>query len=184
MNTNTALSFASLAGMPVAASTPSPAPIHDIVGPLPFFPYTTQQLVLAFVVLLLLLGGIAWGVWKRFQKPPLTPSEVALQALAAMKQDLMAGDDHDFGICVSNLLRNYLGDVFGFAAPRQTTEEFLNTLHQQKRFALLEQEALRDFLKQSDVLKFAQGALQAEERLALIECAEKFIQGGNEEQKK
>ena len=104
MNTNTALSFAPLTGMSAAASAPSPAPIHDIVGPLPFFPYTPQQIVLALALLLLLFGGIGWIVWKHFQKPPLTPREVALQALAAMKQDLMVGDDHDFGIRVSNLL--------------------------------------------------------------------------------
>lgn len=90
----------------------------------------------------------------------------------------MVGDDHDFGIRVSTLLRNYLNQVFHLAAPRQTTEEFLKSLQAEERFSPPEQEALSGFLRQSDVLKFAQGVAGAEERLALINAAESFIQKG------
>lgn len=158
-----------------------PAPIHDIVGPVPFFPYTTSQVIAAVGILFLLLVGVGYFIRRCCRKRPLTHQEIMLQALADMKKELMIGSDHDFGIRVSTLLRNYLGDVFRLAAPRQTTEEFLKSLHGLERFSLPEQEALRDFLHQSDVLKFAQGIAEAEDRLRLIEAAEKFVQKGEKE---
>jgi hypothetical protein len=160
------------------SSTSSPAPLHDIVGPVPFFPYTASQIAIAALILFVLLGGGAYLVWRSRRKRPLTRKEAMLQALAEMKKELMLGSDHEFGIRVSTLLRNYLNEVFGLAAPRQTTEEFLKSLHGQERFSPPEQEALSDFLRQSDVLKFAQGVAEAEERLALINAAESFIQKG------
>ena len=165
------------------SSTSSPAPLHDIVGPVPFFPYTASEIMVAVLILCLVLIGVGYFIWKSRQQPPLTAREAALQALGALKKELMVGSDHDFGIHVSTLLRNYLGEVLGLAAPRQTTEEFLKSLHGQERFSPPEQEALSDFLRQSDVLKFAKGVAEAEERLALIEAAEKFVQKGEEKQR-
>ncbi|MBM3856948.1 MAG: DUF4381 family protein [Verrucomicrobia bacterium] len=176
------LSLRSLCSFAAILQPGSPAPLHDIVGPVPFFPYTTSQIVVAVAILFLLLGGLGYFIWRSRRKRPLTRREAMLQALAEMKKELMIGSDHDFGIRVSTLLRNYLGEVFGLAAPRQTTEEFLKSLQGQKRFSLAEQEALSDFLRQSDVLKFAQGVAEAEERLILIQAAEKFVQKGMEEE--
>ena len=162
-------------------TTAGPAPLHDIVGPVPFFPYTTSQIVVTALIFLLLAGGLVFLMGRRRHKRPLTAQEAMLQALAEMKKELMVGNDHEFGIRVSTLLRNYLNEIFGLAAPRQTTEEFLKSLHGQKCFSPLEQEALSNFLRQSDVLKFAQGIAEAEERMMLIEAAEKFVQKGMEE---
>lgn len=160
--------------------TASPAPIHDIVGPVSFFPYTTSQVILTLVMLFLILAILGYFIWRARRQRPLTKGELMLQALAAMKKDLMLGTDHDFGIRVSTLLRNYLNAVFGLAAPLQTTEEFLKSLHGKECFSISEQEALTVFLRQSDVLKFAQGIAEAEERLNLIEAAEQFVKKGME----
>ncbi len=184
MNTNSLLHFPSSifqATSQGALQDPSPAPIHDIVGPIPFFPYTTLQMIMAAAVFILLLGVLGYFIWRRYRKRPLTRQEAMLQALDEMKKGLMLGSDHDFGMRVSTLLRNYLNEVFGLAAPRQTTEEFLKSLQGEQRFSPVEQEALSHFLRQSDVLKFAQGIAKAEERLALIEAAEKFVRKGEEE---
>ena len=137
--------------------------------------------MVAVLVLFLLLGGVGYFIWRSRRKLPLTRKEAMMQVLAALKKELMVGSDHDFGIHVSTLLRNYLGEVFGLAAPRQTTEEFLKSLHGQELFSPPEQEALSDFLRQSDILKFAQGVAESKERLALIEAAEKFVQKGEGE---
>lgn len=159
----------------------SPAPLHDIVGPVPFFPYTATQIFIAAAIVILLLSCLGYLIWRRRRQRPLTRQEAMLQALGEMKRELMVGSDHDFGIRVSTLLRNYLGEVFGLAAPRQTTEEFLKSLQGAQHFSPPEQEALSNFLQHSDVLKFAQGVAEAEERLALIEAAEKFVHKGMEE---
>lgn len=158
-----------------AITAPTPAPLHDIIGPFSFFDYTQKEISIAVGLLLLLLGFIAWIIWKKYQKPPLTPSEVALRDLAAMKESLMKGSDHDFGILVSGLLRRYLSETFGLAAPQQTTEEFLASLCINKSFPLPEQESLAIFLKHSDLLKFAGGKARDSDRLALITAAEDFV---------
>ncbi len=132
---NQAPNFSSFVS-PTSLPSATPAPLHDIVGPMSFFPYTPMQVLLASGVLVVLAGGILWGIKKWNQKPPLTPREAALQALAEMRNKLMEGSDHEFGILVSGLLRNYLGTVFGLAAPRQTTEEFLESLRDNSRFTI------------------------------------------------
>ncbi len=163
---------------PTSLPTTTPAPLHDIVGPVSFFPYTPLQLFIASMVLLLLAGGVFWGIKKWKQQSPLTPREAALQALAEMRCKVIEGSDHEFGILVSGLLRNYLGTVFGLAAPRQTTEEFLESLRDNSRFTSEEQDSLKSFLEQSDFLKFAGGRATEESRQALIGAAEHFVQGG------
>lgn len=163
------------------STTSVPAPLHDIVGPVTFFPYTLSEIIVGIGILFLLLGALFYWILRRRQKNKLTPREAALQALASLKKELMTGSDHDFGIHVSTLVRNYLNEVLGLAAPRQTTEEFLLSLQRDRRFSALEQEALSHFLCQSDVLKFAQGIAGAEERLALVSAAESFIQQGEKE---
>ena len=161
-----------------SSADPTPAPLHDIVGPLPFFSYTHGEVALVSGLLLLFFSILAWIIWKHNQCPPLTPREAALKALAALKERLMEGTDHDFGMLVSGLLRRYLNDVFGLAAPRQTTEEFLESLRGNELFSLPEQESLAIFLKHSDLLKFAGGKAQETERLALTAAAENFLNRG------
>ena len=161
----------------------TPAPLHDIVGPLPFFPYTTQQVSIASLLVLLILAVMWWIIWKRGQTPPLTPREAVMKALLAMKEELMKGSDHDFGVRVSGLLRSYLNEVFSLAAPRQTTEEFLGSLRGNKKFTDTEQETLGNFLQQSDLLKFAGGKASQDDRLALVIAAEHFVQSEEKEEK-
>ncbi len=181
--TNNAISYLPSSIFQAPSQAASPVPLHDIVGPVPFFPYTTSQIMMVTGISFLLIGSLGYFIWRSLRKQPLTRKEIMLQTLASLKKELMVGSDHEFGIRVSTLLRNYLSEVFNLAAPRQTTEEFLKSLHGQERFSPPEQEALSHFLRQSDVLKFAQGVAEAEERLALIEAAEKFVQKGEEQEK-
>lgn len=162
---------------PNSIPNPAPAPLHDIVGPISFFPYTPLQLLMGAIFFLLLTGGIYWFLKKKKRMPTLTPRETALQALLKMKEKIMEGSDHQFGILVSGLLRNYLGVALGLAAPRQTTEEFLETLRTNSSFTAAEQESLKLFLQQSDLLKFAGGHASEEDRLSLIVAAERVVRG-------
>lgn len=159
---------------------PTPAPIHDIVGPLPFFSGPLWVIVAAFLFVAI-VGGLVWWFFIRKKTVPPTPRESALAALVALRDKVHEGNDHDFGVGVSDVLRRFLGDAFGLAAPRQTTEEFLQSLHQSLRFVATEQESLAGFLSHADHLKYAQGAATLEQRLALIEAAESFVQSGERE---
>ena len=163
-----------------AGGASTPAPIHDIVGPLPFFSGPVWVIVAAFL-LVALIGGLVWWFFVRKKIVPLTPRESALAALATLRDKVNEGTDHDFGVGVSDVLRRFLGDAFGLAAPRQTTEEFLLSLHQSMRFVAHEQESLAGFLRHADFLKYAQGAATSDQRLALIAAAESFIHSGEQE---
>jgi len=164
-------------------TTATPAPLHDIVGPLFFFPYTLREVLFTIALLLLISGGLFLLIRKLRQKPPLTPQKATLKALTEMKERIMEGNDHQFGVLVSGFLREYLGTVFLLAAPRQTTEEFLTSLRENNSFTSTEQDSLGHFLNTSDLLKFANGEATEEERLALIVAAEHFVKSGTTERK-
>lgn len=159
-------------GISFAQASPTPAPIHDIVGPLPLF--ASPWAVVAAVLLVILIGGVIWWLLRK-KTVPLTPRESALAELTKLRTSVMEGSDHDFGVGVSDVLRRFLGEAFGLAAPRQTTEEFLISLQGSLRFVESEQQSLADFLQHADYLKYAQGVATVEQRLALIEAAESFV---------
>lgn len=165
------------AGAGGASVAPTPAPIHDIVGPLPFFSGPLWVIILVFL-LVAIMGGFVWWFLGRKKAKVITPREAALSALALLRGSVSEGNDHDFGVGVSDVIRRFLGEALGLAAPRQTTEEFLGSLRGSLRFVAAEQEALGEFLRRSDYLKFAQGAATAEQRIALIEAAESFVRSG------
>jgi len=164
-------------GPGAAIGAPTPAPIHDIVGPLPFFSGPLWIIVLVFL-LVAVAGGLLWWFLGRKKAKVITPREAALNALARLRDSVSEGNDHDFGVGVSDVIRRFLGEALGLAAPRQTTEEFLGSLRGSLRFVPAEQEALGEFLHRSDYLKFAQGAATSEQRIALIEAAESFVRSG------
>ena len=170
-------------GISYTQPSATPAPIHDIVGPLPFFSGPIWVIIAAFLVVAL-LGGLLWWFLIRKKDKPLTSREAALAALGKLREQVAVGSDHDFGIGVSNVLRRFLGEAFGLAAPRQTTEEFLNSLQGSLRFLESEQAALADFLHHADYLKYAQGEATSDQRMALIESAESFVRSGEQSEKK
>lgn len=161
-----------------AGGSPTPAPIHDIVGPIPFFAGPLWIIIASFLIVAL-LGGLLWWFVARKKIKPLTPQESALAALARLREKVSEGNDHDFGVGVSDVLRRFLGEALGLAAPRQTTEEFLSSLQGSLRFVPAEQEALSEFLHRADYLKYARGEATLEQRLSLIEAAESFVSSGS-----
>jgi hypothetical protein len=155
----------------------TPAPIHDIVGPLPFFSGPLWVIITVFLVAG--VGAALFWWWSdRVKAKVITPREAALEALGRLRERITEGSDHDFGVGVSDVLRRFLGEALGLSAPRQTTEEFLESLRGSLRFIPAEQEALAEFLHRADYMKFACGEATPEQRLALIDAAESFVQSG------
>jgi hypothetical protein len=163
-------------GFAPGAVGPTPAPIHDIVGPLPFGTFSPLTLVLVLLALAASVLAARFFLRRKVRIP--TPQEAALEALGRLRADVSGGEDHEFGVRVSDVLRRFLGEALGLAAPRQTTEEFLQSLSGSLRFLPLEQEALAEFLSHADRLKYARGEATPEQRLSLISAAESFVRGG------
>lgn len=169
-------------GPGAGGAAPTPAPIHDIVGPIPFFS-APLWVIVAVLLAVAVAGGLFWWFAGRKKPKPLTPRESALRELARLRSSLSEGTDHAFGVGVSDVLRRFLSEALGLAAPRQTTEEFLESLRGSLRFVPAEQEALAEFLHHSDYLKYAQGEATAEQREALIVAAESFVRSGESGEK-
>jgi hypothetical protein len=141
----------------MAAQDVSDLRLRDIKPPVHIpNPYAWLWWTLGAVALASLLY-LAWRWWKNRPAPPppppVPPHERALQALEAALQHL--AEPRLFCIRVSDILRLYLEERFDFAAPEQTTEEFLLELQATSRLAEKQKDLLGDFLQRCDLVKFA-----------------------------
>ncbi|HEY2122609.1 MAG TPA: hypothetical protein VGH07_03365, partial [Chthoniobacterales bacterium] len=128
--------------------------IEDIRSPLPPHPSLTIVILLAVLLLLAIIAYVLWPNATGGITPPV-PKEVALKRLENAKQRVSSASSYDFGVEVSDILRNFIEQQFGIRAVRQTTSEFLNEASHAKYFDLPRREKLRHFLVTCDAIKFA-----------------------------
>jgi hypothetical protein len=166
------------------APAPTPAPIHDIVGPIPFFPYPIWMVVTAAVVVLALLGFLIWFLATRRRKPArgLSPAERALAELSKLRGEAQTSDPYPFSIAVSDVLRVYLRDAHGMSATTQTSREFLETARTRQFFNDEEREALAAFLEKADLIKFARLHATSADCTELVEKAETLVRSRAQQQ--
>lgn len=164
----------------VAAPSPTPADIRDIRGPVPI---PIAWLLPALVVGGLLIAGLlAWLVrrwWQRRARrvPPPRPADVvALERLEAARTLLDPAHAREFGFAVSEAIRLYLEDRFALRAARRTTEEFLaDQLRAPSPGLAAHAATLGDFLRSSDLVKFARAALGRDEMEEMHASAVRFV---------
>jgi hypothetical protein len=121
---------------------------------------------LVYILLGLLAAGlIAWGLVKWLRRPrpevvvtkPLAPLNVrTVDALDKLKsEDLPAkGQVKDFYFRLSEIIRGYLGERYGFDALECTSPELITTLRKLRTPGLSEEELMR-FISESDLVKYA-----------------------------
>jgi hypothetical protein len=133
---------------------------------------------------LLLAGAFVWWKWFRKAKvaeappaPPIPPGQAALARLDALyaAELLEVGDYRAFHFALSDILREYIERRFTLRAQEQTTDEFLAGLPDQQVFNAEQQLLLQDFLRRSDLVKFAKYAPRAEQSRAAAEACRKFV---------
>lgn len=163
--------------MPTQPPAPTPAPIHDIAGPVWFFPYPLWMVVAAAAGLLVFIGLIIWLVRRARRARALTPKERALVALTDLRREGGEADPYAFGIKVSDALRAYIRDQHGLDAVTRTSLEFLGTLRDNAVFTENEKAALAEFLESADLLKYARQSAGAEEIQTLLSIAERLVRG-------
>lgn len=125
-----------------------------------------------------LLATIIALLWKkRLRKLRLkNPQQVALTTLAELEAQREAIPAEAFADRAALAVRQYIAAHFGIAAPRRTTEEFLQDLAKDDKSGLsAESDHLRRFLKSCDLAKFAGSSLDATQRGELITAARTFI---------
>jgi hypothetical protein len=174
--------------------------IRDIKDPVPVFSgiLTGRILAIAGGVLLFLL--LAYWLWRRSRRgadpvrlaPPRPEDEVALEKLANLRE-LVGGwgpspdqvQCKQFGLELSEILRAYLENRYGFIALEMTTHEISQILPAILRTALHRtpvfegenplQLAVRT-LEETDLLKFAKFKFPLEKLLSLIADCERLIE--------
>jgi hypothetical protein len=160
---------------PTAPATP--APIHDIAGPVWFFPYPAWMVVAAGLAFLALVGLLFWLTRRKRPAPVLTARERALAALRELRGEASEADPYVFGVRVSDALRTYIRDQHGLDAVTRTSVEFLEVLRDNAAFTNNEKTAISEFLESVDLLKYARQAAAAEEIRILLEIAERVVRG-------
>lgn len=160
-------------------ASPTPAPIHDIVGPVWFWPYPLWLTILAGIVALIVLGGILWGLRKLLvrKKPPLTPGQQALAGLDLLRSRIAGAEPYGFGVSVSDVIRGYIQSEHGLHATQQTSLEFLETIGASDVFSENEKAGIAVLLDRTDLLKFARAEAGEPEMLDLLETAVRLVRG-------
>jgi hypothetical protein len=104
--------------------------------------------------------------------PPRPAEEVALEKLEAIERRgwLEEGEIKTFHVAVSEALREYLGGRYHFDSLEMTTEELTARLEEVTLRGVTMTE-LRDFLRETDMVKFAKWRPDVERSKALLESA-------------
>lgn len=126
---------------------------------------------------------IALAYWIRRRRrpaeeaaPPLVPArpahEIALERLTRLaRSDLLAKGEHKaFHLELSETMRAYVGDRYGFESIELTSSE-LNAALESRETPALDRAELRRLLELSDLVKFAKVVLPEAESRALLEAA-------------
>jgi hypothetical protein len=167
----------------VPASTP--APLNDIVGPVWFWPYPLWMTIAAGVVLILILGALAWGLKKLLVRKATPPSnrQKALAALEVLRSGISGADPYAFGVTVSDAIRAYIRSEHRLGATTQTSLEFLNSIRGNPLFTENEKSGLGVFLEKTDLLKFARADAGEGEMLDLLDIAARLVRGEAQSEK-
>jgi hypothetical protein len=155
--------------------------VKDIKGIHKVFPW---RMLLGVITIILSLA--AWLVYvsitvkKTAQElaPPIPAHILALEKLRALEQKDLIGRGliAEFYFELSMIVRQYLEDRFLLRAPEMTTEEFLASLKESQALSSGHKQLLKEFLSQSDMVKFAKYGPQTEEIHASVSAAKKLIQ--------
>jgi hypothetical protein len=163
--------------MPTAQ--PTPAPIHDITGPVWFLPVPLWMIVVAALAVVAVVALLVWFFRRRKAARPLTARERALAELARLRVAATSADAHAFGFEVSDVLRTYIRDQHGLDAVTRTSVEFLEVLQHNAVFSENERASIGRFLEVVDLLKYARQEAEPEDMQALVGIAERLVRGEN-----
>jgi len=160
--------------------------IRDIRGPLGI--PISSLVILLWVLVPLLLAALLWVVVRRLRPGgadvsraalgplPRPPSEVALEALAALEASplLERGQVKEYHIAASDILRTYVEARFRIEALEMTTREVLEDLSAVGADASF-RVGLRNFLEACDLVKFAKARPDADRSRAVLDLGRRII---------
>ncbi len=114
----------------------------------------------------------------RPQERVLLPHEIARKAFDAALAFVHA--PRQFGIVISDALRQYLEQRFQLRAPERTTEEFLLDLQKTVLLSPDQKETLKEFLGRCDLIKFSKHEPAENELRALHSTASTLVESSKD----
>lgn len=149
--------------------------MYDVYGVVPTKAPVPYLYIGLGVLLLLVVIGLAYWLYKRKKRPRalpvILPWERALTDLTEARTLFGMGQGRAYMDRVSQILRCYVEDRFAIKSTRQTTREFLRSLKNTKDSEINSYKMeLQNCLEQADMAKFAH-KVQDEENLNIMETA-------------
>lgn len=125
----------------------------------------------------LALAGAALLIWPS-RSSQLSAKDRALAQLAELKRAdlLQSGQTELFYVRLTNIVRHYVENQFAIAAPKLTTDEFLEAAVSSSQLDDQQRGMLRVFLSLADLVKFAQFQPGGDDANLAIERASQFIE--------
>lgn len=151
--------------------------LSDIKGPVKNL-RKLLWVILLIIAVALVAGLITLLVIRKSKKSaaeePEQPAHIkALNALAALKEKPWVPEP--FFVDCSLILRTYLENRFSLNAPESTTEELAEKLNHDDRLTLKDQNTLREFFVQADLVKFARAGAEKDVMRTAFQTVEEFV---------
>jgi hypothetical protein len=127
----------------------------------------------------LTLTAVGWLLFRRWRRArySLSPVQLALQELTRLQKAPVPNlDIAAYHTLLSDVVRRYLAERYGLPATRQTTAEFLATIHTTGRLSAEQQALLGGFLERCDLAKFAPVGASAEDCREATALARAFVE--------
>jgi hypothetical protein len=152
--------------------------IKDIVDIEPPPTADTRYVLIAAVVTTVLAAGVGTYVLLRRKGRNLSPRAWAMGELQRLQALSANGEvsSAEFYTGVTDVVRHYVEQQFGVAAPRLTTPEFFNRVTSKALLSDQQEQLLREFLATADMVKFAGLSLGAGDACEATERARQFIE--------
>ncbi len=162
-------------------------PDDDIRGPRPpveisvpeefsFMPWLIAAGVLVAALLL-----FRWWKNRRGHGRAASSLDRAMSDLAAVDRERNTLEAGQLADKAAGVVRRFIADRFGIAAPQRTTEEFLRSLTGDASPLTTHADLLQGFLKSCDMAKFAGVSFDAAERHALLESGFRFVRAAGDQ---
>ena len=167
------------------ANEPNPSPRPNPKPRIQREEWTLAKQVTYVALIAMAVGALLatlFGLWRRRPKqlppppPPRPPWEVAIEGLYDVRHSGLLGEQRfaEFYDRVSDILRRYLGDRYGYDGLESTTREALGAL---RRVAIPLEVLLKiqEFMQDADLVKFARRTPTEAECASAIERAESLV---------
>ena len=130
---------------------PALIPAYGEIPPT-FWEQNGTVVIIDVIVFLAVAVAVAWEIFRPKPAPVLPPEKTAREALAKLQNQ---PEDGKLLSEVSQILRRYVGDVFGFPGGEMTTAEFCGAISRHEKIGTELSGAIASFLRECDVRKFS-----------------------------